>query len=72
MLHTLGPAHQSRVTKPTPRLNLMIITDPALHGWSVKLAFIVGKTEMLSQVIFTEKGALLSRLFRTETVIVAF
>ncbi len=72
MLHTLCPTHQSRITKTAPRLDFMVEADPAFHGWSMKLAIIVGKTEVLTQVVFTVECTLLSRLFGAKHVVVAF
>ena len=72
MLHTFSPTHQPCITKSAPGLYFMVVADPALHGWSKILAFIVGKTEMLGQVVFTVKGTLLGRLFGAESVVVAF
>ncbi len=50
----------------------MVEADPAFHGWSMKLAFIVGKTEVLTQVVFTVECTFLSRLFGAKHVVVAF
>ncbi len=50
----------------------MDVADPAFHGWSIILAFVMGKAEVLTQMVFAVECALLSRLFSAKLVVVAF
>lgn len=70
MFDSLRPAFHLDTAEATPRPDVVIIGDPAIHRRSIVFALVMKQAEMLAEMVFTEERACMYRLFGASEILV--